>query len=175
VRRLRSDVQHPPSYLAPLSLSFLNLQKPGHCAGLLLYDRTAMATIEMTLVQRSEQTAFLRCRFGQHTMLIVESAIHTQLERLCQGRQDKAWQCIALSSGGVFLAPERTEPLLLKRHDDVVGRKVSPEAAGIAASLLAYGQLYFRPGMRHIRERYHQLREFVTEHDEVSTILSFIK
>lgn len=133
-----------------------------------------MRTIHKTAIYAGEGAAFLPRYFGQHTMLLVESTIYAQLARLCKIRQDETWRFVALSNGGGFIAPAGIEPLSLARDHDLSGQVVSSEAAGIVACLYAYSLFCFRPGMDHIRERYHQLREFAAEHEEAHTIFSLI-
>ena len=141
---------------------------------LLSIFRTAMTTITKIAVPTQGRPAFLPRHVGMPTTMLIEASIYTQLSRLCPAYQGGLWDFYDLTNGGCFMAPHTEETLRLANAMNDSDATISAEAAGIVACLYTFSHLAFRPGMAHIGEHFHWLREFALEHPESAAILALI-
>jgi len=133
-----------------------------------------MTTIEKLPVSGRARSDFLPRHFGRSASVLVEAHIYAQLGRLCKAYQGGLWNFYELSNGGGFMAPDSSQSLRLANEDNDSSEEVSAEAAGVIACLYTFSALAFRPGMAHIGEHFHWLREFALEHPECAAILALI-
>ena len=132
------------------------------------------STIRATLVPESGRMSFLPRHFGR-LMMQVESEVYTQMRELCEQYSGGYWHYVTLSNGGVFLKPADFEPLSIAVHSNDYRGTMSAEAAGITVTLFALSHLAFRyPDEEQLSDRFHQLREFASEHAEARDIFAAI-
>jgi len=129
--------------------------------------------VTATLVPEGLRLATLPKYFGRWD-IIVEGSIYNWMRALCAEYSGGEWRFIALSNGGIFLAPRVGQYRLVQPEngfDDTVG----DEAAGIIVTLCTLSHLSFRyPAEAVFSERFHQLRAFALDHPEAGLIFRAI-
>jgi len=120
--------------------------------------------------QRSEALS----RHFAHHMLKVEDSIFMVMQRLVPDHHAVLWHFYELSNGGFYMAPalqvvQRVRNLVAGEY-----REMSADAAGLAASLLAFRHLSTQMRSDVMVRHYFQLRQFVTEHSEGKAILAAV-
>lgn len=79
-----------------------------------------------------------------------------------------------LSNGGFYMAPDLKNPVLLAVDGNGFEGEMSPDAAGIVASLFALCSLAAQTEEDQHIELYHALRAYALEHAEARLILAAI-
>ncbi|WP_330178453.1 antirestriction protein [Candidatus Vondammii sp. HM_W22] len=92
------------------------------------------------------------------------------VEEFCPAYSFGRWVYYKLSNGGFFMAPDATILLQLVRVDCFLKASLSAEAAGIIASMEAYGRLGFATGDLLYQTQRDRLREFYFPLAEASLI-----
>jgi hypothetical protein len=108
-------------------------------------------------------------------MLRAENLVYEWMYRLSPNYNGGYWHFYTLSNGGFYLAPLLYGEMLLIVPGNVFSDTVSPDAAGIVATLFTLCQIIgeaHQKGMdvAPLLERYHALRDFAAEHAEAAAI-----
>jgi hypothetical protein len=120
--------------------------------------------------QRSEALP----RHFAHHMLKVEDSIFMVLRRLVPDHHAVSWHFYKLSNGGFYMAPDFQVAQRVRNLVTGEYREMSADAAGLAASLLAFRHLSTQLRSDVMVRHYFQLRKFVTEHSEGRAILAVV-
>lgn len=108
--------------------------------------------------------------------LYAEPMIFNFMKRLDPTYNGGYWEFVDLSNGGFFMYPSRSEAKIrCSWPDNYSDAEVSPEAAGMVATLFALSHLSFKVSgatQERICELYEQLREYAYQHPECPAILS---
>lgn len=130
-------------------------------------------TVTATRVAEERRLAFLPRHFGPR-MLQVENYLYNRFRTLCNTYRGGYWAFYDLSNGGCYLAPHG-EHFRLQQPNNYFDGSVSGDAAGIIVTLYTMSELSFQYEHEEIfATRFHQLREFATEHAEGGSIFAAI-
>ena len=131
-----------------------------------------------TLVKDSERLRFLPKHLGRW-MMKGENVIFSCMKKLSSDYNGGHWNFYELSNGGFFMAPSSDSQFNICVPGNQSESVVSPDAAGVIATLFALNQLmYIIPessdDLENIVNFYYLLRDFAIEHQEKSKIMSAI-
>ena len=84
------------------------------------------------------------------------------------------WHFYELSNNGFYMAPDLDEDLTLFIESNGYEGEVSPDAAGIIATLYALNHLCHTTRSEKLIDAYYLLRDYVGQHAEASKIYSAI-
>jgi hypothetical protein len=129
--------------------------------------------IEAREVANDQRLQILPRHFGRD-MLTVEYAVYAFMRKLATQYTGGYWTFFELSNGGFYMAPECETPVHISVDGNGFEGSMSADAAGITACLFALSHLSFQIRSESIAEHYHQLRDFVLEHEEASAIFAAI-
>ncbi|PDM28099.1 antirestriction protein [Escherichia coli] len=97
---------------------------------------------------------------------------------LCEDYCGGIWNLYTLNNGGAFMAPEPDddddETWVLFNVMNGNRAEMSPEAAGIAACLMAYSHHACRTENYAMTVHYYRLRDYALQHPECSAIMRII-
>ncbi|MFP3637537.1 antirestriction protein [Paraburkholderia sp. SIMBA_054] len=138
--------------------------------------------IEATQVADEVKLMFLPAMFGPNHMINGESRLFALARAFAPEHYTGGeWLYFDLSNGGHYAAPKTPERLTLTIPEIHFERDLSNHAAGIVICLFALGQMAGEAheaghdaDVRNFVERYEQLLEFVSEHDEREAIRAAI-
>jgi len=127
-----------------------------------------------TVVSDAERLNFLPRHFGRH-MLVVERRVYFWMSTLSSEYRGGLWTYMNLDNGGAYMAPTSSENFQLAVHsNDFVGA-MSADATGITVTLFALSSLAFdNPKVEVLSTRFHQLRDFASQHAERRVIFQAI-
>ena len=131
-----------------------------------------------TLVKDSERLRFLP-KYLDRWMMKGENIIFSVMGKLSCDYNGGHWNFYELSNGGFFMAPSSDSQFNICVPGNHSESAVSPDAAGVIATLFALNQLmYIIPessdDLEKIVNFYYLLRDFAVEHQEGSKIISAI-
>ncbi|EPN9888330.1 MULTISPECIES: antirestriction protein [Enterobacterales] len=129
-----------------------------------------------TVVPDEQRLRFWPQHFGLIPQWItLEPCIFAWMDRLCADYSGGVWNFYTLSNGGAFMAPEENEnSWSLFNILNGNGAEMSAEAAGIAASLIAYSHHACRTECDAMTEHYYRLRDYALNHPECNAIMHII-
>jgi len=128
------------------------------------------AHIEATKVSDAQRMRFLPNHFGARYMMRGEALVYAWARRLIAGYTGGFWQFYEVSNGGFYLVPEGVGRLEVSAPNGSQS-PMSPEAAGMVATLYALCQMANDTCEDHLIEKYHALREYaVRQHPEGGVI-----
>lgn len=108
-----------------------------------------------------------------HLFLVFENSVYSFMEKICAEYQGGFWEFYTLSNGGFYMAPLRNKVVSIAiPFGNDFSDKLSMDAAGIVATLMAYCQLSEVDAR--MTEHYHRLLEFARLHTEANKILAAI-
>lgn len=142
-------------------------------------DPQTAPAVRAFAVPDEHRLAFWPQHFGAIPQwIILEPRIFSLMDRLCPDYSGGLWHFYTLSNGGAFMVPEADEdndaPWVLFNHQNGNGAEMSPEAAGIAACLLAWSGHACRTRSDAMTEHYHHLRDYALNHPECRAIMRII-
>jgi hypothetical protein len=132
--------------------------------------------IAATKVPEEARLDFLPKLFGRHFMK-GEMLVYTFMGKLCSAYKGGYWEFYTLSNGSGFMVPVLPgdpERLDISWADNAYEGSMSPEAAGIVASLYALNYLANMTEEDAMIEAFHALREFAVYHPESREIMGAI-
>lgn len=134
----------------------------------------AQSAMKATLVSEKDRIHFLPKRLPNGFYIRGEQLIYKWMGLLSPDYSGGYWEFYDLSNGGFYIAP--THPELLKIHVEGNGfqEAVSPNTAGIIASLFGLNTLACQTQNQAVTEQYYQLHDFVLDHPDRSLILAAI-
>ena len=95
------------------------------------------------------------------------------MRRLCGDYDGGFWEFYELSNGGFYIAPENGGKMRLVWSGNYFDGEMSPDAAGIVATLYALNVFAEQAGP-YFSDKYIQLYEFMRLHPEAEVILAAI-
>ena len=110
---------------------------------------------------------------GRH-YLTGESMVYDWAARLCSRYEGGFFHFFALSNDGFYMAPVDMGRVHVRWHMNGYSDMMGADAFGITVTLFALCHLAEKTLDDTIIERYHQLREFATQHVEAANILRAI-
>ena len=123
--------------------------------------------------QRIQHTADL---FGILFPLSIEPTVYSFASSIANEYNGAYWEFYALSNGGFYIAPSSEQLYQVSCENGFEGT-LSADALGITVCLYAYSHLSFSKNKAFAElcaNQYHNLRDFMLEHQEASAILSAI-
>ncbi|MBN3856703.1 antirestriction protein [Paraburkholderia sp. Ac-20340] len=103
-----------------------------------------------------------------------ESLVYDWAARLCSNYDHGSWNYFALSNGGFYMAPVNMGRVHVRWHLNGYNDMMGADAFGITVTLFALCHLAEKTQDDTIIDRFHQLREFATQHVEAANILRAI-
>lgn len=110
---------------------------------------------------------------GRH-FLTGESYVYDWAGRLCAAYRGGLWNFFTLSNGGFYMAPAALGHVAVRWHMNGYSDLMGADAFGITVTLFALCHLAEKTHDDTIIDRYHQLREFASQHVEAANILRAI-
>ncbi|RKE23735.1 antirestriction protein [Paraburkholderia sp. BL23I1N1] len=110
---------------------------------------------------------------GRH-YLTGESLVYDWAARLCRTYQGGLWHFFTLSNGGFYMAPADSARVHVRWHLNGYSDMMGADAFGIVTTLFALCHLAENTLDDTVIGRYHQSREFATQHMEAANILRAI-
>lgn len=130
-----------------------------------------MNTITATQVAEADRLGFLPRHLGA-VCVEVEALIFSIMDRASEDYSGGFWTFYDLSNGGFFVAPDREDRMRVAWEDNFFSGEMSPEAAGIGATLMALGWVSFKHDIA--ARKFHDLSDFARAHPEAGAIFGFI-
>lgn len=134
-------------------------------------------TVTSTLVPDAQRAHFWPGHFGTVPQwVLLELRTFNWMGMLCADYAGGIWAFHTLSNGGAFMAPETDsdDPWTLFNDMNGNGTDMSPEAAGIAACLMAYSHHASCTESQAMIEHFYRLREYALHHPESQAIFYLI-
>ena len=107
-----------------------------------------------------------------------ESSLYTLMAQLSSDYTGGMWHFYELSNGAFYMAPDYSQPMQMDVQGNGFSGRMSPDAAGIVATLFALSAFAMRtidtPEGDRFADHYHGLRDFVLAHPERGLILNAI-
>ncbi len=116
---------------------------------------------------------FLPCFLGRHYAQ-GESLVYAWAGRLCAAYRGDHWNFITLTNGGFYMAPAESGRVAVRWHLNGYSDMMGADAFGVTVTLYALCHLAEMKRDDTIIDRYHQLREFASQHVEAANILRAI-
>lgn len=134
----------------------------------------AVVSIDPTLVAESDRLSTMGNIFGAHAVTF-QSYAFDALKRLA-GEQYTGgyWHFYRLDNDGFYMAPSHDQEFHLSNPDNYFDGSVTPDAAGIIASLFALNRLCNRTRIDEHIELYYALRAYCHQHPERRQIFKAI-
>ncbi|EET1260669.1 antirestriction protein [Escherichia coli] len=131
-----------------------------------------------TPVPDEQRISFWPQHFGLIPQWVtLEPRVFGWMDRLCENYCGGIWNLYTLNNGGAFMAPEPDdddETWVLFNVMNGNRAEMSPEAAGIAACLMAYSHHACRTENYAMTVHYYRLRDYALQHPECSAIMRII-
>lgn len=134
---------------------------------------TSSSPIVAKDVPDGQRMTFLPRRFGSRLVLAAESMLYEWLRRLSPDYTGGIWRFVDLSNGGFYMAPYGDTPLRVRWDDNGFDGQLSPDAAGIVATLFTLSHLSFA-GHEALADAYQQLLDYAASHPESASIFRAI-
>ncbi|BCF95394.1 antirestriction protein [Paraburkholderia largidicola] len=137
--------------------------------------QTETVSITPALVAEGSRVTTMASFFGRYAVMF-ESYVYGSMKRLAGENQYTGgyWNFYRLSNSGFYMAPSHDQAFHLSNAENYFEGSVTPDAAGIIASLFALGQLCNRTGIEEHIELYYALREYAHQHPERRLIFKAI-
>lgn len=126
-----------------------------------------------SLVPEAQRMAFLPNCFGRY-FLMGEVLVYSWLDRLSVDYSGGSWEFYTLTNGGFYLAPRIGRRLRIAVEGNGFEGEMSPDAAGVVATLFALNQIAFETRDDRLIKHYHALHDFARVHAEAALILAAI-
>lgn len=124
-------------------------------------------------VSDGKRLDFLPRRFGSRHVLQAESMLYDWMRQLSPDYTGGFWRFVDLSNGGFYLAPDRNTPMRVRWKDNGFDGSLSPDAAGIVATLFTLSHLSFA-GHDEMPDAYQLLLDYAANHPENASIFRAI-
>lgn len=133
----------------------------------------AVAKIEWAVVPGNRRLSVLPKYFPLALMMRAEGAVYDAMGALCKAYGGGYWEYVEASNGAFFMYPKSETAFVLASPN---GRTLalSPEAAGMTATLFALGRLASSPPNEKMSDLYHLLRDVAKVHEEGEHVLALI-
>ena len=129
--------------------------------------------ITATRVPDEDRLNFWSRHVGPKYMLSFERHVFGWMRRLCGDYDGGFWEFYELSNGGFYIAPQNGSKMRLVWSGNYFDGAMSPDAAGIVATLYALNVFAEQAGP-YFSDKYIQLYEFMRLHPEAEVIRAAI-
>ena len=129
--------------------------------------------ISTSLVAESARLDFLPKFFGEPLVIRGEALVYSWLRNLSKDYTGGYWNFYEISSGGFYMAPVQEGDLPISCENGFEDT-LTPDAAGIVATLYALCQLANESENDNIIDMYHRLHEYSDSHPEGGKIYQAI-
>ena len=126
-----------------------------------------------TRIADAERLQALPRHFGVQFMLRVESAIYAAMREIAPEYRGGYWHYYEVSNGGFYMAPDATTPFAVSVDGNGFRASLSPDVAGIVASLFGINRVA-NAGCEKCIEHYYLLRDYAASHAAHSDIFRAI-
>jgi len=130
--------------------------------------------IQACVLPEESRMGFLPAFFGDAFMVVGESLIFHWMTVLSKDYNGGLWNYVTLSNRGFYMAPESAKKYSVCLPGQSSKDDLSPDAAGIVATLFALEQLAGKANTEDFVSQYKLLRAFASQHAESQLILSVI-
>lgn len=135
----------------------------------------SQSAIKAMILPQEQRSGFMRRYFGKSAFM-TESVLFSFMDKLCESYTGGYWEFVELTNGAMFLFPKMSEEKVrCTWAENYSEEMVSPEAAGITATLMALSYMSFKvqgDDLEKVCQVYDGLREFVYEHPEARSIIA---
>lgn len=101
--------------------------------------------------------------FGVQSMLRVESAVYAAMRELAPEYRGGYWHYYEMSNGGFYMAPDASAPFAVSVDGNGFRGSLSPDVAGIVASLFGINRIA-NAGCEKCIEHHYLLRDYAASH-----------
>jgi hypothetical protein len=130
-------------------------------------------SIVATLVPEKRRMEITPRYFGRY-MIRGENAVYAAMESLCDIYRGGSWDYVELSNGAFYMAPRTDGPLPISCDGNGYTGEMSPDAAGIVATLFALNAMAWSTQDETFTRLYYGLLDFVPIHPEARDIFAAI-
>lgn len=131
--------------------------------------------ITATRVPDHERAQFLPRFFGRRLMMTGESLIYSWMRELAPEYNGGFWHFYTLSNNAYYMAPALDcKTLHICCSGNFYNGHMSPDAAGIVATLYALNRLAWRTRDERLSDLFYSLRDYAREHAEGPEIFGAI-
>jgi hypothetical protein len=130
-------------------------------------------SINPTLVGEGSRIGALNSIFGRYAIRL-ESLAFSWMKRLSKDYTGGYWNFYTLNNNGFYMAPRMDKTVHMSNALNWFEGSVTPDAAGIIASLFALNQLCNETAIDEHIELYYALREYAAQHPEHRLIFKAI-
>ena len=114
-------------------------------------------------------------RFLGHDMRVGEALVYDWMQALAPDYDGGYWEFYELSNGGFYMAPELgCETIRIRCPGNFYDATMSPDAAGIVATLYALNALVWKTRKAELRDMFDRLRDYAGDHTEGPKIFAAI-
>ena len=130
--------------------------------------------VTASLFAEAQRLDFLPAYFGPRLMMRGEALVYAWLRRLCERYSGAYWHYYPLTVGGFYMPPALADRLEMEVDGNGFRGELSPNTAGIVATLFALGQLPAEAADTDagdaLIDGYHFVRGFAASHPEAAAI-----
>lgn len=105
---------------------------------------------------------------------VFEAVAFNSMDKLTDDYSGGQWAMYELANGGFYMAPNQEGPYKCSVASNFYSGEMSPDAAGIVASLYALNLLAWKIETDEVINLFHLLREYAVDHDEATEIMAAI-
>lgn len=130
-------------------------------------------TITARLIHEAHRSSFLP-KYTGNLFWKFENVVYKTMDSICEDYAGGYWEFYELSNGGFYLAPALNQKLSISVSGNYYHGMISPDAAGVIATLFALFNLVWETQSKDLYEQYLRLIDFAKEHKEAREILAAI-
>ena len=134
----------------------------------------ATTTFNITEILGEDRMNFTPLLFGPEMFLQGERCVFEWMRRLCADYNGGYWKYFAVSNGAYYMAPARDGKMRLTWPLNWSDETVSPDAAGIVATLFALNNAMGAGADDCLVKNYYALSEYAMAHPEAPAIFRLI-
>jgi hypothetical protein len=127
-----------------------------------------------TLVPEDKRMSVLPEFFGFAQMLLAEGMTFDYMKTLSIDYTGGHWHYYRLSNGGFYMAPSDDKPMRVQTNSNGYEGTMSADAAGLTATLFMLNELANSLATEKLIDLYYQVRDFASEHAEITEIFKAI-
>ena len=135
-------------------------------------ENLEMEIIAATKVADEERLDFWPRHVEMAKILAFEWSVFNWMGILCSEYKGGFWDFYDLSNGGFYIAPDLKHPMRLMWPGNYFDGEMSPDAAGIVATLFTLNSFAERSPV--FREKYVKLYNYIESHSEAQAIYAAI-
>jgi hypothetical protein len=130
--------------------------------------------IVANLVPEDKRMSVLPDFFGFAQMLLAEGMTFDYMQKLSIDYNGGHWHYYRLSNGGFYMAPSEDKPMRVQFNGNGYEGTMSADAAGLTATLFMLNSLANSLATDKMIDLYYLVRDFASEHAEITEIFKAI-